>query len=159
MALQFSNGYIVKFELSLGGHWIVCQSSHVSALPIVQGINTLFHFNDGTTLALAETCQSMNFVKMSNSWTFDSTWDTRRSPDILDEELAFSANLDQFTRQCPEYFAVSSIILPRRAMNINICVLQSTTLFEMLFNQSLFNGIGSYLANEICHQLSVNLGN
>ncbi len=61
-------------------------------------------------------------------------WEPMRGPDLLSERSAFVANLEVRLRATPEYF-------------------QKCTLFEALLNQSLFNGFGLSVVNEVLQRL------
>ena len=115
-------------------------------------VNTIFELDDDTVLLLCEPLQLQNQLVLLLE-SPESPWDKNRGPDLLDEHDKFVANLEHHFKNDFKYFAVSFPFYNHSIIYLMSILYKNRSLFEVLLNQSLFNGIGAYSVCEILHVL------
>jgi hypothetical protein len=123
----FEGGPCLKIPISSSAVFVVAKQESLSTEPSL-GTSILLRRHD-SDVVLACINGSNNL-----SCTPNLSWNPLLGPDLLLEKAAFAANLDNMLRKEAEYF-------------------QNATLFEVLLNQTLFNGFGTCLANEVLQRL------
>lgn len=134
---MFNDGSFLTVHLSLGGFFCVEPLSALHKYPFNEHVNFVLRAkNLDSCLFMVETAQTPNFISITYRENIE--WDPTRSPDLVSESLDWHARMKEEIKLNPKKF--------------------NATLFDLMHDQSLFNGLGSYTINEICERLFLHHG-
>jgi len=142
IALSTSKGQHILIKLGSGSFFVIVETWKLGKYPFDQLSGAIFYGYIGDqkySLVFLDCEQFKNFPNWSISEGKDPHWSPLNGPCVLTQHSQFHLAFLKYWREHPDYFKERSIT-------------------HVLFDPSLFNGLGQYSISEILHRMFIKLG-